>query len=251
VSATLAACELEFARRQPIDVSKAIEQHAAYETALHDLGVRIHSLPADDRFPDGVFVEDPAVVVDEVAIVVRMAAESRREEISSIAEAAGRYRELRFVREPAVLEGGDVLRIGQTLYVGESRRTNREGIVQLSALLQPFGYCVRAVPVHGCLHLKTACCSLGEDVVLANRMWFNAGTIENQRILDVPDEEPWGANALRVGGVVLLPRSAPRTCDLLAREGYTVRTLDISELQKAEAGLTCMSILFRDHRSPS
>jgi dimethylargininase len=249
VSATLAGCELEFAPRQPIDVAKAIEQHDAYEAALLDLGVNVVSLPSDDRFPDGVFVEDPAVVLDQVGVIGRMAAASRRDEISSVADTLAPYRELRFIKEPALLEGGDVIRVGQTLYVGESRRTNRDGINQLAALLQPYGYRVRAVPVHGCLHLKTACCPLGDGHVLANRNWFDASTVDDPQWIDVPAEEPWAANVLRIGGTVVVPQTAPRTTELLMREGYAVRTLDISELQKAEAGLTCMSVVFEDHRA--
>lgn len=245
VSATLAACELEFAGRRPIDVAKAVAQHAAYEACLRDFGAHILSLPADDRFPDGVFVEDPAVVLDEIAVIGRMAAESRRDETSSVADALSPYRELRFVKEPGMLEGGDLMRVGRTLFVGASRRTNREGIGQLSTLLQPFGYRVRAVPVHRCLHLKTACCSLGDGVLLANRNWFDARTVDDLRVIDVAAEEPWGANVLRIGDAVLVPESAPRTCDLLGSLGYAVRTLDISELQKAEAGLTCMSVIFQ------
>jgi dimethylargininase len=152
------------------------------------------------------------------------------------------YRELLRIEDPATLEGGDVMRIGKTLYVGYSRRTNIAGIQQLSALLHPRGYFVVPVEVSGCLHLKTACCYIGDDTVLANRKWMDPDALCGLRILDVP--EPRGANALRIGKTVLLPEAYPRTCELLDRSGFRVRTIDNSELLKAEAGVTCTSLLF-------
>jgi dimethylargininase len=241
----LAACELEFLPRRSIDIDKAIEQHQTYEACLAELGAEVTSLPADHSMPDGVFIEDPAVVVEEAAVITRMSAPSRRREHSSVAQALAPYRELHWLSEPAKLEGGDVLRIDKTVYVGVSRRTNREGISQLSEALRRFGYKVRPVEVSGCLHLKTACCDLGDGMVLANRAWFDVAEFTGKNILDVPEQEPWGANVIAIGGTVIASAASPRTCELLDRMGYTVRTLDISELLKAEAGLTCMSLLFR------
>lgn len=245
VSARLAACELEFLPRQDIDLSKAIEQHQNYEASLAELGATVVSLPAEDRLPDSVFVEDPAIVLDEVAVITRMGAETRRPEAPSLADALSRFRELRWMREPATLEGGDVVRIGKTLFVGLSRRTNRAGIAQLADLVGAFGYSVVPVPVHGCLHLKTACCSLGGQTVLANRELFDADVLVGVGIIDVPRAEPWAADVLPVGGAVLASSQFPETCELLERSGFQVKTLDVSELHKAEAGLTCMSILFQ------
>jgi dimethylargininase len=244
VSPRLAACELEFLPRQEIDLAKAVEQHRNYEASLAGLGAKVVSLPAEDQLPDSVFVEDPAIVLDEIAVITRMGAETRRPEAPSLAGALSRFRELRWMREPATLEGGDVVRIDKTLYVGVSRRTNRAGIAQLADLLGAFGYSVVAVAVHGCLHLKTACCSLGGRTVLANRELFDAGALSGIEIIDVPSAEPWAADVLQIDGTVLASAQFPETCELLERSGFRVKTLDVSELHKAEAGVTCMSILF-------
>ncbi len=244
VSPTLGDCELQELARQPIDIALAISQHRAYEQCLAELGARVISLPADARFPDGVFVEDPAVVLDEIAILTRMGAESRRGESDSIAAALEPFRPLRRIVKPATLEGGDVMRVGKTLFVGLSRRTNQEGIRQLEGLVQPLGYHVTPVAVHGCLHLKSACCYLGNDTVLANRAWIDATPLKKFRMIDVPDDQPRSANVLRVGNTLVLPSAFPKTRDLLAQFGFQVRTLDVSECAKAEGGVTCTSLLF-------
>jgi len=151
-----------------IDVQKAAAQHDEYEALLAGLGLRVVSLEPEPDLPDAVFVEDPAVVVAEVAIMARMGAVSRRPESESVARELARYRPLRWLREPATLDGGDVMHAGSTLYVGASQRTNAEGIRQLAAELEPFGYSVAPVEIRGCLHMKSACCYLGRQTVLAN-----------------------------------------------------------------------------------
>jgi dimethylargininase len=201
------------------------------------------SLPAEPGLPDSVFVEDPAIVLDEIAVIARMGAAERRPEAESLAAALSHYRELRWMAAPATIEGGDVLCVGNTLYVGVSRRTNREGVEQLAGLVAPFGYSVTPVAVHGCLHLKTAITPLGDGVLLANRRLIDAGAFRDFQILDVSPDEPWAANALRVGDTVLLPSAFPRTREVVEKAGFQVRSLDISEFLKAEAGLTCMSLL--------
>jgi dimethylargininase len=244
VSPEINRCELAFLPRQPIDVKKAIEQHGEYEACLRDLGVNVISLPAEPGLPDCMFVEDPAVVVDEVAVMTRMGAESRRREAERLAPILGRFRPLRWLRDPATLEGGDVLRIGRTLFVGQSARTNAAGLVQLESLLEGFGYSVRPVEVCGCLHLKSACCALGDRTILANRDWVNTDAFAGFRISSVPPEEPRAANVLTIGGTALVPAAYSATAGLVEELGWNVRRLDISELMKAEAGLTCSSILF-------
>ena len=236
-------CELGFVPRQEIDVGKAADQHHQYEACLRDLGVTVLSLAPEPELPDSMFVEDPAVVVAEVAVMTRMGAPSRREESARLAPVLARYRPLRWIQEPATLEGGDVLRVGKTLYVGLSARTNPTGIEQLTEHLRPFGYCVQAVPVRGCLHLKSACTCLDGETLLANRNWFDPGALRDLRMVDVPPEEPRAANVLAIDGTVLVPTAFPRTAAMIDRLGWKVRLLDISELMKAEAGLTCSSIL--------
>ena len=244
VSPSIADCELEFLDRQPIDIALAIEQHGQYQRCLQELGVNVEILPAEPEFPDGVFVEDPAIVLDVVAVITRMGAASRRGEGDSLARALGKYRDLLHIVEPGTLEGGDVMRIGKTLYVGYSRRTNIAGIHQLAAMLHPLGYFVVPVEVRGCLHLKTACCYIGDHTVLANRAWLDPDALCSIRILDVPSDEARGANALRIGATVLMPSAFPRTCDLLESSGFRVRGVENSELLKAEAGVTCTSLIF-------
>jgi len=225
-------------------VAKAMEQHRTYEKCLMELGARLISLPADPRFPDGVFVEDPAIVLDEVAVITRPGAESRRGETESIAQALAPFRELRRIQAPATLEGGDVIHVGTTLYVGLSQRTNREGIAQLAAILNPFGYRVVAVEVHGCLHLKSGACWAGSNVILANRQWINAAAFRDFQIIDVAGDEPSAADVLPIGGKLLVPANFVHTLEILERAGIKVLPIDVSELQKAEAGVTCMSLLF-------
>lgn len=240
----LGACELEYLSRQDIDFDKALEQHRRYEACLTGLGTKVVSLAPDPQFPDGVFVEDPAVVVDEIAVMTRMKSERRRREAESIAAALARFRKLAWIREPATLEGGDVMRVGKTLYVGISSRTNQAGAEQLAALLGPFGYRVVPAGVRGCLHLKTACSWLGERTLLANREWFDPSAFPDFEIISVASGEPWAANVLRVGKTIIIPSAFPRTGEALARLGFQVRPFDVTELMKAEAGLTCMSIIF-------
>ena len=242
VSPAIANCELEFLDREPIDVTLAGEQHKQYQRCLAELGAHVEMLPAAPDMPDGVFVEDPAIVLDEIAVITRMGALSRRGEHDSLARALAKFRELRQIAEPGTLEGGDVMRVDKTLYVGYSRRTNVAGIQQLATMLHPLGYFVVPVEVRGCLHLKSACCYLGEDTVLANQTWMDPDALCGLRILDV--EEPRGANALRIGATVLMPAAFPRTGELLERSGFRVRRIDNSELLKAEAGVTCTSLLF-------
>lgn len=244
VSPEINRCELEHLERQPIDVVKADAQHTVYEECLAGLGARIISLPAEPSLPDSVFVEDPALVLDEVAVITRMSPESRREEARSLADAIAPFRPLLHMTEPATLEGGDVVRVGRTLFVGLSGRSNRGGIEQLSTLLAPYNYRVVPVAVHGCLHLKSACTCLEDGTILANRAWMDTAPFAAYRILDVAPSEPSAGNTLSVNGTVLIPSAFPATAKILEQAGYSLRTLDISELMKAESAISCSSLIF-------
>ena len=244
VSPTLNHCELSFHERRPIDVTKAIEQHESYQRLLSELGLRILELAAEPDLPDSVFVEDPAVVVDEVAVISRMGAISRRPEADSLAQELSKYRRLEFLTEPATLDGGDVMRIGKLVFVGESARTNHDGVKQLSRILRPYGYEVRSVAVTGCLHLKSATSYVGGNRLLVNRPWIDSHALNEFELIDVPMEEPNAANALLVDGVVVLPKSFPKMRALLEQRGVITREVDVTELQKAEGGVTCCSLIF-------
>jgi dimethylargininase len=244
VSPALNRCELTHLERQPIDIGRAVEEHHAYQDCLRELGLDVTTLPAEPDYPDAIFVEDPVVVLDEVAIIARMGAESRRGEAESLARALAPYRGLRRMSEPATLDGGDVLRAGRTLYVGLSQRTNAAGIRQLAAEAEPFGYRVCPAAVQGCLHLKSGASWLGDDTVLIHRPWIDAEAFHGLRLIDVPEGEEAAGNVLLHENTVLLAKGFPRLADSIAALGREVRTLDITELMKAESGLTCSSLIF-------
>ena len=244
VSPSINDCELTFHARQEIDVAKAVREHQAYEEALRELGARVITIDAEPDLPDAVFVEDGAIVVDEVAVMTRMGAASRRRETESLARALEAYRPLKFIEAPATLDGGDVMLIGRTLFVGESSRTNAEGISQLRDLLAPYGYQVKGVGVTGCLHLKSGCAYIGRNSILVNRSWVDWAQLEGFDLIDVPATERTAANALSIGDVVITPSSFPETIATLEARGFKVRTVDVSELQKAEGGVTCASLIF-------
>jgi dimethylargininase len=244
VSPSFGNCELTFMSRQPIALQKAQRQQRDYEKLLTELGVEVISLPPEPNHPDAVFVEDTAVVVDEVAVVPTMGALSRRREVETIAPVLAGYRPLAFINHAGTLEGGDVVIIGRTCYVGVSTRTNLEGVAQLRGFLAPYDYEVIAVEVKHCLHLTTGCTYIGRDTVLANTSWVDVSPLRGLQIIDVSATEPWAANALLVGDVVVLTESSRLTAALLRERGFDIRTVDVSELEKAEAGLTCMSLIF-------
>jgi dimethylargininase len=241
----LDACELTYREREPIDAGAAAAQHRGYREALAACGVRVVTLPPAEGLPDSVFVEDTAIVLDEVAVLTRPGVGSRRGEVSLIEPEVARLRPLVRVEPPATLEGGDVLRLGRTLYVGLSPRTNAEGIEGLRRLAAPHGYEVLAVEPRGCLHLKTGCSGLDEETVLVNPDWVDAAVFRGREVVPVDASEPWAANALSVGGPVCVSAAFPRTAGMLASRGYDVRAVEVSEFAKAEGGLTCMSLLFR------
>lgn len=244
ISPAIDRCELTHVTRAPIDLAAARAQHDEYEYRLRELGCTVHRLEADPAMPDCVFIEDIAVVLDELAVITRPGATSRRAERVAVAEALGEHRLLRRIRSPATLDGGDVLRVGRTVFVGRSTRTNDAGIAQMRELLGPHGYDVRAVAVGGCLHLKTAVTEVADGVLLLNPAWARAGELGDAETIEVHPSEPMAANAVRVGEHVLFPAEFPLTGERLERRGLSVRTVHASELAKAEGGVTCCSLIF-------
>ena len=242
-SPELSRCELTHLPRQFIDADLATEQHASYVAAFAQLGAAVEWVPPLPDQPDGVFVEDTAVVLPEVAVVTRPGAASRRAEVPSVERALGAYRPLRRIRQPATLDGGDVLCIGRRILAGLSSRTNEEGIAQLRQAVRDFGYDVRAVRVAACLHLKSACTMISAGTVIANLAWIDAELLGDVKIINVDTSEAGAANTLTLGDVTLVSSACPRTEDRLRRAGIRTRAIDVSELQKAESGLTCMSLI--------
>ncbi len=245
VSPNFNECALTHLERQPIDLDLARVQHHQYEDALRELGCEVHSLPADPDLPDSVFVEDVAIVLDEVAIITRPGADSRKPEIESIAEALLPYRELCRIEAPGTLDGGDVLRVGKTLYVGLSGRSNRSAIEQLRQHLAPHGYRVKGVSVGGCLHLKSAVTQVAEDTLLINPLWTDRRNFDRMRCINVDSTEAYAANAVLIDNTIIYPSNFPKTQQRLTARGIQLKTVDASEVQKAEGAVTCCSLIFR------
>ena len=245
VSPAIADCELSFIGRDPINVAMAHLQHIDYVDLLNKLGAKVIELPAEPALPDSVFVEDTALLFDELAVMTRPGAISRRGEVASIEAAFSKYREfIAHIAEPGTLDGGDVLRIGKRVFVGLSQRSNQAAIDQLADILKPYGYSVTAVPMHDCLHLKSSVTALSDDTVLINPDWVDVSYFSDYRQITVAQSEPHAANVLRIGDAILMPSSFPATQALIQAAGFTVHTVDVSELQKAEGAVTCCSVLF-------
>jgi dimethylargininase len=247
LSPRIGACALTHLDRNPIDLARAIDEHEAYERALAAVGLDIVRLPALPDAPDGVFVEDTAILLGEHAVITRPGAASRAEETETTAAGlAGHFTIHRL--GAGTLDGGDVLRIGDTLHVGLSGRTSRAGIQALGDLAGLFGYRVVPVKTRGCLHLKTAATFIGADaagtpVLLHHNDWVSPSHFEGIEPVAVAEGEAAAANALRVGDTLLIAAGNPRTAELLAARGFAIVEVDNRELQKAEAGLTCCSLI--------
>jgi dimethylargininase len=245
VSPDINQCELTHLQPQTIDLLRAQVQHHEYEEALRSLGVEVVSLPPEAGLPDSVFVEDVAIVLDECAILTRPGADSRKPEVESMAKALSPYRKLFFIHAPGTLDGGDVLTIGKTIYVGLSSRSNQAAVEQLQEFLAPFGYEVRGVQVTGCLHLKSAVTQAGEDLLLVNPAWVEKGQFPGMEFIEVDPAEPYAANAVLVGDRLIYPSAFPRTRGRLAGAGRPLVMVDASELAKAEGAVTCCSLIFK------
>jgi dimethylargininase len=243
VSPSFAACELTYQARVPIDVARAAAEHAAYEDALRALGASVVRAAPAPELPDAVFVEDTAVVLDEIAILARPGAPVRRAEVASVSEVLGRYRPLATMASPATLDGGDVLRAGRALFVGISSRTGREAVEQLARLLRPWDYRVVGVAVTECLHLKSAVTEVADGLLLANPRWVRAADFAPLEVLPVSEEEPGAANALKLGGAVVFPEHYPLTARRLTEAGIRVLPVPNREIAKAEGGVTCCSLI--------
>lgn len=235
VPRSIELCQLTHRDREPIDFVRATAQHRDYRKMLASLGCEVVSLPADDAYPDCVFVEDAAIVLDDVAVITRPGAETRRGETRVIADALALYRPLVHIEAPATLDGGDVLVLDDRIYVGLSTRTNEAAIGQLRWLTRRE---VIPVDVHGALHLKSAVTRVSRDALLLNRAWIDVAPFGGWTLIDA--EEP---NALLVGDVVVYPSAFPRTAEALRSRGIDVRTVDADELAKAEGGVTCCSLI--------
>jgi dimethylargininase len=242
-SPNLQACERTYVPHAAIDHARALAQHAEYCRVLRECGAEVKTLDVSPELADSVFIEDTAIVLDEVAIMCSMGAASRRQEPSRIEPILRNYRDVVRIEWPATIDGGDVLRIGRKLLVGQSCRTNSAGITALAEIARPLGHVVEAIPVRSCLHLKTACTALPDGRLLVNPAWIDECALQDYQQIPVKTEEPWGANVALLGSKVLIAAGHRRTADLVEGLGFLARRIDLSEFAKAEGGVTCLSLL--------
>jgi len=245
VNENMGSCELTFLPRVRIDADLALQQHQRYQSALSSLGCEIVTVPTESGLADSVFIEDTAMVLDEIAVMCLPGAESRRPEVAGVGDVLQQYRTLASIQPPGTLDGGDLLRVGKVIYAGLSARSNQSGIEQLRRIVAEYGFSVETVETTKCLHLKSAVSEVAPDTLLINPNWINKSAFANCELIDVDEEEPHAANALRVGSSVIYPSSFPRTMENLVRRGINVTPVDLSELQKAEGAVTCCSLIFR------
>ena len=247
VSPKLAQCELTHLDRVPIDAAKAVAQHNAYEAALRQAGFEVIRLPDLPDHPDGTFVEDTALLLDSHAVILRPGVASRAAETKSTAAGLADHFELHQLTRGFV-DGGDVLRIGETLYVGLSSRTDEDGVAALREIAREVGFDVVKAKSGECLHLKTGATFVetdasGTPVLLYNPRCIDPSQFPGVEPVPVDPSEDHAANAVRAGGVIILPAGNPQTAAKLRGRGFALIEIDVSELQKAEAGVTCMSLI--------
>ncbi|HEX4793016.1 MAG TPA: arginine deiminase family protein [Humisphaera sp.] len=244
-SPNMANCQLTYVAREPIDYAAALRQHEGYRRMLDRCGATSIVLETNMALPDACFVEDTAIVLDELGIMMSMGAESRRPEPAGIEPELRKHRPIARVALPATIDGGDVTRVGKTLLVGRSQRTNAAGAAALAAIVAPFGYRVKPITVIDCLHLKSACTALPDDRLLINPRWLDIRELADFDLIEIPPQEQWAADVLSIGQHVCLPASTPRTAELIDQLGFDVETTDLSEFAKAEGGVTCLSLVVR------
>jgi dimethylargininase len=222
--------------------AKALEQHSAYCDALIRCGLELIVLEADERYPDGCFVEDTAIVTSEVAIITRPGAASRLGEEAEISKTLTEFRKIETIKLPGTLDGGDVLRVENHFFIGISGRTNREGARQLAAILSKYGYSVSETEVASGLHLKSGIAYLGTGNFIHIEGFSKIAT--SQGIIISDPEESYSANCLPVNDFLLIPKGFPKSKKKIIELGYIIIELDMSEFRKMDGGLTCLSLLF-------
>jgi dimethylargininase len=229
------------------DFEKALVQHEQYVDALKSCGLAVTELPAEEGFPDSCFVEDPAVLGEGWAVITNPGAPSRKGEAGLILPAIERFyssSQIFRVTDPGTLEGGDVMRIDHTYYVGLSARTNAEGVAQFARFLEPLGCRVVAVPLEKVLHLKTGVNYLAEGHLLVSGEFEDSPLFAAFERHPVPQGEEYAANSLWVNGAVIVPSGFPKTTALIRSLGFPVKETDTSEFRKIDGGLSCLSLRF-------
>jgi dimethylargininase len=225
------------------DFEKARKQHDQYVGALQKCGLEVTELGADARYPDSVFIEDTAVVTDRCAIIANPGAVSRRGEVHEVEEVlSGLYENVEHIVSPGTLDGGDVLQVGDHFYIGLTRRTNKEGAEQLSALLRGYDFGASFVELRRFLHLKTGVAYLGgDDLLVAGELVETNEFAGFDKIVVTPEEE-YCANCIRVNDHVLVAGGFKETKEKIVERGYEVIELEMSEFRKVDGGLSCLSL---------
>ena len=231
------------ANREKMDVALARSQHNEYCRALQKLGLNLTWIRGDNALPDSCFVEDTAVVFEEKAVICSMRAKSRAKEVVEVAKVMEKLKETHRIKPPATIDGGDVLRVEDRVFVGISARTNLHAVTQLKKILENTRLSVVPVKVHRVLHLKSACTHLGNGVVILSRGCFDTNVLHGLRKITVPKGEEYAADCLVVNKTVLIAKGYAETRKRVEQEGFRVEELEISEFRKGDGALTCLSII--------
>ena len=226
------------------DYKLMLRQHVNYVDALKSLGLQVTELEALDDFPDAHFLEDTAVIVPEVAILTRPGALSRRGEEIFIEPILAKHKTVRKITEPGTLDGGDILVIDKNVFIGLSDRTNQEGANQLSEILFQYGYNSMLIKVEEGLHLKSDVNYIGNNTILITDKYYNHAEFENYIRICVDKNEAYAANSLLINDKVIIPKGFPATKQKLLKADFDLIEIDMSESQKMDGGLTCLSLRF-------
>lgn len=231
---------------QPV-YEEALKQHDKYIEALKKCGVEVTVLEADERYPDSCFVEDPALITRKCAIITNPGAESRNGEKNEIIGAIKKFfpdDKIEYIKEPGTLEGGDVMMVGDTFYVGLSARTNAEGIRQLGEILNKYGMECIQVPLEKVLHLKTGVNYIENNNMLVSGEFIDKPEFEKYNKIIIPEEEAYAANCIWMNGTVIVPEGYPAVLKAVQDAGYETIVVDTSEFRKIDGGLSCLSLRF-------
>jgi len=230
----------------PIDVDIAKVQHNSYVAKLKSLDVEILKLMPDDKYPDCCFVEDQAVVIDDRALITNAGAQSRKGEKDAIVDILSEKLVLEFMDSPAELDGGDVLRVGNTIYVGSSTRTNIHGIKVLEDFANKSNINVKTVPIPAdSLHLKSICSSPCPDTLIVAKDTLSLNHFEpSHKLLQIPKEDVYAANTIGIGQDLIVPDEYPNTHKILEDEGFILHKLNMSQIRNADGSLTCLSVFY-------
>ncbi|MCC3862028.1 dimethylarginine dimethylaminohydrolase family protein [Pseudemcibacter aquimaris] len=227
------------------DYENALKQHADYIEALKECGLEVTVLPAVEEYPDSCFVEDPALMTPHCAILTNPGAESRRGEVAHIADAVKSfYDNVEEIKTPGFVEAGDIMMVGDHYYIGLSERTNQEGADQMIAILEKYGMTGSVVEMSEMLHLKTGLGYLEDNNLVACGEFLSKPEFQKYNLMEIDQNDSYSANSVWINGTVLVPAGFPETSALIEKAGYKVREVDVSEYQKLDGGLSCLSLRF-------